>query len=75
MSCVRTAREALTGVGVLVVLAGVATIVNALLSSGCYPTPCNPKTDPLRCECPSGPCGPYPGETKPGAPKDAGADG
>jgi hypothetical protein len=29
-------------------------------SYGCYPTKCNPSKDPLQCQCPNGPCGPYP---------------
>lgn len=41
------------------------------LAAACYPTLCDPAKDPLRCECPPGPCGPYP---SPGAARDAGAD-
>jgi len=29
---------------------------------GCYPRQCDPKTDPLKCQCPPGACGDYPPE-------------
>jgi hypothetical protein len=67
---VRTPREAATGLGILLVLAGLAVIVNALLSSGCY-RDCDPIKEPNTCPCPPGVCGDYP-QAKP---KDAGADG
>ncbi len=53
---------ALLSVGLVVVL-GAA-------SWGCYPKNCDPKTDPLKCQCPDGPCGEYPK-----AAADAGAEG
>lgn len=51
------------------VLAIAAGILVPMCLEGCYPKNCDPKTDPLKCQCPDGPCGPYPGI------KDAGADG
>lgn len=45
-------------------LDGMRTIVLAMLLAttvvGCYPKVCDPKTDPLKCQCPSGVCGDYP---------------
>jgi hypothetical protein len=49
----------------------------ALVFAACYPKTCDPARDPLRCECPPGPCGPYPGETSTrvdAAARDSGAD-
>lgn len=46
-----------------------ATVVVA----ACYPKNCDPKTDPLRCQCPPGVCGPYPEPMPP--PPVRGADG
>ncbi len=36
----------------------------------CYPKECDPAKDPLRCQCPPGPCDDYPK-----ARRDAGPDG
>ncbi len=54
------------------VLASVGMVaLLGLAGWGCYPKNCDPKTDPLKCECPPGPCGDYPGH----ALADAGRDG
>jgi len=43
---------------------------------GCYKTNCDPKTDPLKCQCPPGACGDYPPEPSISVThaKDAGRD-
>lgn len=33
---------------------------------GCYPKECDPRTDPLKCQCPNGPCGDYPSKAPDG---------
>lgn len=35
------------------------------LAMACYPTDCDPRTDPTRCQCPPGVCGPYPSPPAP----------
>lgn len=48
-------RPFLVAYAFVAVLAGTTVIVAA-----CYPKNCDPATDPLRCQCPPGACGPYP---------------
>lgn len=43
---------------------GLIAIVSLVVIS-CYPKNCDPNTDPLRCQCPPGPCGPYPDPAPP----------
>lgn len=38
----------------------VVVLTISILTIACYPKNCDPNTDPLRCQCPPGPCGPYP---------------
>lgn len=45
-------------------------MVLGLMNWGCYPKDCDPKTDPTKCQCPPGTCGPYPESAR-----DAGKDG
>lgn len=54
---------------VVVVLSAALSVGVVALMAGCYPKNCDPKTDPLKCQCPDGPCGPDPGI------KDAGGGG
>lgn len=58
------------------VVLAVLVIIAVDVLLGCYPKNCDPKTDPLRCQCPPGACGDYPPEpsiTETRA-KDAGKD-
>lgn len=66
-------RIAKTLLTIPLVLASVAMVVGLGLAGwGCYPKNCDPKTDPLKCQCPDGPCGPYPA-TAPDAGQEGGA--
>lgn len=60
----------LISVGLLAAIALVVVATLGLASWGCYPKNCDPKTDPLKCQCPPGPCGDMPSAK----PSDAGAD-
>lgn len=42
----------------ILLLAALAVAIGG--AGACYPKNCDPATDPLRCQCPPGPCGPFP---------------
>lgn len=52
----KTVTDLLT-LGMLAVAGVALAVLMGAAAMGCYPKDCDPRTDPLKCQCPPGPCG------------------